>query len=156
MKPLESTNRPFSNAKMYRINKSNERSSIEDLQKKIEQLETSIHKLICQNGLNKLRVEQVSSIIFLDYKDILYLKAESNYTRIYQTNGKSILISKTLGLISKRIKDPFFIRIHSSYFINTAYLNEFKKKPSRAVLVNGDVLPVSLANRKLLSKLQCL
>ena len=61
--------------------------------------------------------------------DILYMKGEGSYTRIYVRQSGSvqgILISKTLGTMEKELEKLPFIRVHKSYIVNVTkirYLN---------------------------------
>jgi len=83
--------------------------------------------------------------------DIIYLRSNRNYTNIFLKDGKNVLISKTLGFLVKKINDSAFLRIHSSYLINTNHLNQYIKAKDKVVLIGNIELPVSRNNKKLLA-----
>ncbi|MEO6681436.1 MAG: response regulator [Ginsengibacter sp.] len=56
-------------------------------------------------------------------KDILYIEADRNYSRIY-TTCKEFLLSTTLKTIEERLPGELFIRIHRSYIINLSHVDE--------------------------------
>ncbi len=70
--------------------------------------------------------------IFVRYKekmvkilisDILYIEADRNYSRIYIKN-KEYLLSVTLKTIEEKLPTRHFQRIHRSYLINIAHVDE--------------------------------
>ena len=121
---------------------------IKDLHSRVELLEK---KLQNSNTLQKLRISNRDATYFINLKDILYLKAESNYTYIYFTNGEKLLISKTLGILAEKIKDLLFLRIHASYLINARYLSKYINSDQKIILNNQITLPVSRMNKKMMS-----
>lgn len=65
---------------------------------------------------------------YINIDDIVMLQGESNYTFIYLTNGKKILLSKTLKDFEAILTLHPFVRIHKSYLINLNYLQSFEVK----------------------------
>ena len=55
--------------------------------------------------------------------DILYIEADRNYSRIF-TGQKEFLLSTTLKTIEERLTNHFFVRIHRSYIVNLAHIDE--------------------------------
>jgi DNA-binding LytR/AlgR family response regulator len=55
--------------------------------------------------------------------DILYIEADRNYSRIF-TGQKEFLLSTTLKTIDERLTNHFFVRIHRSYIVNLAHIDE--------------------------------
>jgi DNA-binding LytR/AlgR family response regulator len=77
--------------------------------------------------------------------DILYLKAESNYTEIHYLDGSKKLLSKTLKVLEDVLPAHRFFRVHKSYIVNAAHITDIiLSTQERAVkLVGGQMLPVS-------------
>lgn len=89
-----------------------------------------------QNGFEVLAIE-----------DILYCKADDNYTHIF-VGEKKKLVSKTLKYFDDILSVKGFARIHKSYLVNVNAITEYKKgKGGSVVLNNGKELMVS-ASRK--------
>jgi len=61
----------------------------------------------------------------VDFKNIYWAEAESNYTTIATTDGQFTL-SITLQEIEKQLSAPFFIRIHRSYVINLEHVSSIE------------------------------
>ena len=55
--------------------------------------------------------------------DILYIEADRNYSRIF-TGIKEFLLSTTLKTIEEKLSGNLFVRIHRSYLINLAHVDE--------------------------------
>lgn len=90
--------------------------------------------------INKYKGEEIP------FKDIVFIKADSNYSTIYGSS-KTFTVSKTLKEIEELICDESnqMIRIHKSYIINTDHLESVSKNSSRnfITLKNGLQLEVS-------------
>ena len=78
------------------------------------------------NLLNNLQ-----SVIYTDrkktpiiIKDVMMLEGEGNYTYVHLSNGKKILLSKTLKEFCELFQQNDFARIRKSYLINLNYLKE--------------------------------
>jgi len=77
------------------------------------------HKETLNQFLNdKIVIPKLDYIHILDIKDILYIKASSNYSIIYDTAGNSVLSSKTLKHFERNLINKGFIRVHYSTLIN--------------------------------------
>ena len=75
--------------------------------------------------------------------EILYFVSDSNYTKIILTNGKSILVSKTMKVIEQQLTDDF-LRVHNSYIVNTKYIEKFiKTDGGYLVMKNQQQIPIS-------------
>jgi len=63
----------------------------------------------------------------IKYQDILYLKADGNYTCIY-TTGRNYLIKYSLQALTLQFLDnEAFARVHRSFAINMQHLSSFSE-----------------------------
>lgn len=92
--------------------------------------------------LNKLALNTVEGIEFINIEEIKYLQASSNYTEIITVNEETILASKTLKSFEELLEDPF-CRVHKSYVINTKLIKKYDKSDSVIHLNCGKAIPVS-------------
>lgn len=84
----------------------------------------------------------------LAIKDILYCKADDNYTQIFLENKQIKLVSKTLKYFEAILKGSGFARIHKSYLVNVSYIISYKKgKGGTISLANGKELSVSASKK---------
>lgn len=84
----------------------------------------------------------------VDPKDIIRCESDRNYTFIFLTDGRKILVSRTIKEYEEMLKDYNFFRIHQSHLINLAFLKNYTRGRGGYVeLTNGATLDVS-ARRK--------
>jgi two-component system LytT family response regulator len=96
----------------------------------------------------KITLPQLDGFQVLNVADILYCKADDNYTEIYLEN-KKILVSKTLKYFEEALSQFPFARIHKSYLVNVNEVVKYKKGKGGSVVVsNGKELLVSASKKK--------
>lgn len=96
----------------------------------------------------KLTLPQQDGFQVLNVSDILYCKADDNYTEIYLEN-KKILVSKTLKYFEEALSSFPFSRIHKSYLVNVNEVVKYRKgKGGSVVISNGKELLVSASKKK--------
>ncbi len=82
----------------------------------------------------------------INVSEIMYIKAESNYSVLY-TQTKSIIVSKTLKEIEETIcnHNNKLIRIHKSFIVNYGYVTSISNHAINnfIILNNGDKIGVS-------------
>lgn len=79
----------------------------------------------------------------VDFKNIFWAEAESNYTTIVTTTGQFVL-SVTLQEVEKKLTAPFFMRIHRSYLINLEHVTSIE---GNMLHINNRSFQVSKSNR---------
>ena len=91
---------------------------------------------------------QLDGFEVINTADILYCKADDNYTEIYLTNNKKKLVSKTLKYFEDVLVDANFARVHKSYLVNvTEVVKYVKGKGGSVVLSNGKEIMVSASKK---------
>jgi two-component system LytT family response regulator len=79
----------------------------------------------------------------VNYNEIIYIKAEGAYSRIYTTKERDFLVSKNLNTLIREFPKEIFVRIHRSYIINIKYIKNQDNIGSTVELINGAFIPVS-------------
>ncbi len=98
----------------------------------------------------KIPIQVDGSIHFYDNNEIIFLKAESNYTTIFLTNNRKVTLCKTLKEVEKSFSQPTFFRIHKSYLINLNHVQEYMKCEGGSVLMsNGKYTGISRSKKNL-------
>ena len=97
-----------------------------------------------ENPVNRIAFHSKKSIDFVSIENIIFLKAESNYTRIIMKNDEQHMVSRTLKSFEKAIRSTSFVRIHQSYIINIDYLQSIEQ--NIAVVANHQ-LPISRSRK---------
>ncbi|MCW3072909.1 MAG: two component transcriptional regulator, LytTR family [Bacteroidetes bacterium] len=91
---------------------------------------------------------------YIPISDILYLKADGNYTLIH-TGSAKIHVAKTLKEYDEMLcsNDSTFLRIHKACIINTDYVKQLNRGESSTVLMsNGISLEISRRKKQELSE----
>jgi two-component system LytT family response regulator len=96
----------------------------------------------------KITIPQLDGFEVLNTSDILYCKADDNYTEIYLSTNKRKIVSKTLKYFEEALKDSGFARVHKSYLINVNQVVKYVKgKGGSVVLSNGKEVMVSASKK---------
>lgn len=100
--------------------------------------------------------------VVLPVKDLMFLRATSNYSWLYWKDGQRMLMSRTLKYYQPHLPDTFFVRLHRNCIVNIQYIERMEHidpdKGGFAYLKSGVVLPVSRRRwytvRRMLSRSQ--
>jgi two-component system LytT family response regulator len=85
----------------------------------------------------------------LENKDlIIYCEGMGNYSKIYLSTGKEMIMSKTLKAIELLLGDNF-CRIHKSYLVNINHILRYSRSNGyKITMTNDSVLDVSYRNNE--------
>ncbi len=121
---------------------------VADIRSKENALEDRILKSKLKRVDGKITLPQQDGFQVLNVSDILFCKADDNYTEIYLEN-KKILVSKTLKYFEDALSEFPFARIHKSYLVNVNEVTKYRKGKGGSVVVsNGKELLVSASKKK--------
>ncbi len=97
----------------------------------------------------KIALSTLEGIRFEPAHAIVSLEAQSNYTAIHFSDGRRVMVCKTLREIEKQLgRFGPFVRIHRSHAINLTYLSRYiRGKGGEVVLDDGRRLSVSVGRR---------
>jgi len=70
-----------------------------------------------------LTIKDKSGHWFIQYENIFYIQADSNYCYVHRLNKKPIVVTKTLKDIEAMLPNSF-LRTHKSFIINIAYIEK--------------------------------
>jgi len=103
---------------------------------------------------NKLTIPTTEGYLFVGTGDILYCRADGNYTEFQLAGNQKILSSYTLGHYDELLSGQSFFRIHRSYLINLAHVKMYKKGDGGTVVMQDGVeIEVSRGNKDAFIKL---
>ncbi|MEJ1222661.1 LytR/AlgR family response regulator transcription factor [Sediminicola sp. 1XM1-17] len=110
-------------------------------------LEDKILTPVLNRVKGKITLPQQDGFQVLNVADILYCKADDNYTEIYLEDQR-LVVSKTLKYFEDALSGFAFARIHKSYLVNVNEVVKYRKgKGGSVVISNGKELLVA-ASRK--------
>lgn len=126
----------------------------EELKETIERYKqkqlTTFHKLqvakLRLSHTEKIAIPDGNNLIMIEVNEILYLKADSNYTDIHLTNGKKYTTSRILKNFEETLSSySQFFRCHKSYIVNILHTLKFSKANGGTVILKNDVeIPISI------------
>lgn len=82
---------------------------------------------------NHLVIKDKNGHTLMQYEDIIYIEAQSNYCDIYLKYGKKNTVSKTLKEIESLLPNTF-LRTHKSYLVNTQYIEKVNTTQKQIIL----------------------
>ena len=90
--------------------------------------EVLFHNLNTNDEKKKIAFNTSNGYIIKQLEDIIYAKANSNYTEFFFTGNEKIITTKTMLEYEKMLTGFGFIRIHQSYLVNFNYVLKFESE----------------------------
>lgn len=106
-----------------------------------------------QNNINPTRKKRLvlktqESVHVVDLDNIIRCEADRNYTSFYLTEGKKILVSRTLKEYETLLTGHSFLRVQQSHLINLNFVERYDKGNGGSVVMkDGSEVPLSSAKR---------
>lgn len=98
---------------------------------------------------NRIALTTNEGLIFVETRDIVYCKAESNYTTVILSDNKKITVSRVLKELDEVLSGPEFFRVHSSFLIGINHVKKFiRGEGGHLVMDNGDSITVSRSRKQ--------
>ena len=95
-------------------------------------------------------------IEFVEVKNIIRCQGDGNYTHLFFSGRKPLLIAKTLIEFEDLLEEHAFIRVHKTHLVNLNYVTAFLKNDGgQLILSNGESISVSRRRKeKVIKKLK--
>mgnify|MGYP000592327519 FL=1 len=98
--------------------------------------------------MGKITIPQQDGFEVIETDNILYCKADDNYTQIFLNTNKKKLVSKTLKYFEEALLSHNFARVHKSYLINVNHVVKYVKGKGGYVILNsGKEIMVSASKK---------
>ncbi|NHM00754.1 LytR/AlgR family response regulator transcription factor [Flavobacterium difficile] len=96
-------------------------------------------------NLNRIAIPSGNTLIFIETKNILYIKGDGSYTVVILKNGTKYTVSRNLKNFEETIEDSSeLLRIHKSYIVNVNEIISYTKSEGGSVeLSNKEHLPIA-------------
>lgn len=102
----------------------------------------------------RLVLKTQESVHVVDLDKIIRCEADRNYTSFFLTEGKKILVSKTLKDYETLLTGHNFLRVQQSHLINLDYVDRYDKGNGGSVVMkDGSEVPLSPAKRDIFFKI---
>lgn len=97
-------------------------------------------------------IKSYSDYHFINYNDLVYLKADNNTTDFKLNNNKVVTAYKTLKYFEQNLP-PNFVRIHKSYIVNVSYISRIHFSKSKCYLNFNEQIPFSNTYREIVERI---
>lgn len=96
-----------------------------------------------QGGLqNRIVLRSQQYLQVVAFEDILYCQSDAGYTTFFLTDGRKIVVSRSIKEYEELLPETWFIRPHQSYLVNHRFIDRYHKD-GYLVLRNNIEIPVS-------------
>ncbi|MBN3035361.1 MAG: response regulator transcription factor [Bacteroidales bacterium] len=97
----------------------------------------------------KIVLSTLEQLHVVGVDDIIRCESDNYYTVFFFTNGKKLIVSRTLKENEELLSEYNFIRPHKSHLINVKYIKGFLKSEHGLILMtDGSRVPVSRRKRE--------
>jgi two-component system LytT family response regulator len=91
----------------------------------------------------KITFNTDGKLVFLQNEDILYAESDGNYSTLFLSDGRKLVLTKKLKEVDQLLPDNTFFRIHNSYIINLEKVKEYLKTDGYVIIEPNHKIPVS-------------
>ncbi|GAB3506299.1 LytTR family DNA-binding domain-containing protein [Spirosoma knui] len=93
---------------------------------------------------DRIALPTMEGLQILQSEEIYYCESDGGYTHFFLTNGKAVLISKTLKEVEDVLESKGFCRVHHGYLINVRYVQKYiRGDGGEVIMANNKNIPVS-------------
>jgi two-component system LytT family response regulator len=98
---------------------------------------------------SKIAVPTNDGLEFIVIMDIVRIESSSYYSKVYFTNGQSLLVTRLLKDFEEILTPFHFFRVHNSHLVNLRYIKKFVRTDGgQIVMENGEMIAVSRRRRE--------
>lgn len=123
-------------------------------EKKDESQFEALNNNISHQQKRRLVLKTQESVHVVDLDQIIRCESDRNYTSFFLTEGRKILVSKTLKEYETLLVGYNFIRVQQSHLINLDFVDRYNKGNGGSVVMkDGSEVPLSPAKREIFFKI---
>ncbi|HBL75896.1 MAG: hypothetical protein A2W90_10800 [Bacteroidetes bacterium GWF2_42_66] len=126
-------------------------------QRIVHQRENERIRQLYQNSLHpanpKIGLPIGDRLVFAEVKSIIRCQGESNYTHLYFTDRKPMLVAKTLIDFEELLAEHDFFRVHKTHLVNLNHVTAFIRNDGGQLLMsNNETVSVSRRRKEEVQK----
>jgi len=97
---------------------------------------------------NRLLLPTCKGMEVINVSSIVRIEAISNYSKLYFTNGKTLVVARLLKWFEEILMTVHFIRVHRTHLVNKLFIHQYiKGEGDKIKLSTGDWIDVSRRKR---------
>jgi two-component system LytT family response regulator len=125
----------------HAVEKAGEIISQEEQKLKFQALNENLQS---KKVLKRIILHTSDHLQLVSVSDIIRAEADSNYTSFSLSDGKHVLVSRTIKEFESLLSGSGMIRVHQSHLVNINYIDRFVKKDGGYLLLKDSTkIPVS-------------
>ncbi len=98
---------------------------------------------------NYLLINTCLGLQIIDIDTIVRVEANSNYSKLFFTNNKTLVVAKTLQWLQYKLASTNFSRVHKTHLANINFIASYSNgDTTHLFLVNGETVHVSRRRKK--------
>jgi two-component system, LytTR family, response regulator len=98
---------------------------------------------------NILLLNSSLGLQIIDVNTIVRIEAMSNYSKLFFTNKKTLVVAKTLQWLQYKLASTNFSRVHKTHLVNINFIISYSNgDTTHLFLVNGETVHVSRRRKK--------
>ncbi|NCO54180.1 MAG: DNA-binding response regulator [Bacteroidetes bacterium CG02_land_8_20_14_3_00_31_25] len=110
---------------------------------------TSLIQNIKNQTQRKISIPTTNGVEFVLLNEILYVEADRSYCKIFLTQKRNIMISKSMNEIELLLPDNEFVKIHKSHIVNLAFVKKLLRTDGGTVeLIDGTQLLIAKTKKE--------
>ncbi len=111
--------------------------SREELRHTIEKVQQYLNSLKIAPP-NKVLINSKNEIIFINPSEVVFFKADGNYTCIYLIDGTEYMASYNMGAVIGKFPKDIFVRINRSLMVNKDHIVSINRKQKKCIINCGN------------------
>ncbi len=101
-----------------------------------------------QSVPDSIMINTSKKVLFVPKHEIVLIKGEGSYCRLYLASGQEEIVSKNLAHYEREIASNIFFRTHQSYLVNMAHVKNLLLEDGLQIeLKNGHMAPLTSAKK---------
>ena len=107
-----------------------------------------LHNNLNTQSPRRIALPTSESISYIEESSILFCESDSNYTTLKLTDGRQLVISRTLKKTGEMLSDHF-VRVHHSFLVNLQHVDAYYRGSGGSIkMKDGSMIPVSKSRRE--------
>lgn len=96
---------------------------------------------------DKIALPTADGMEFIRVREIIHIESSSNYSRLFLTEGRQMLVTKLLKDFEEILLPFRFYRVHHSHLVNLSYIKKYVRGDGGQVVMQDDTR-IDVARRK--------
>jgi two-component system, LytTR family, response regulator len=115
----------------------------------LEKLEIAMENTATLASQHKMMVATAGRVDVVNIDDLVRIEAQSNYSRLFFTDGTTLLVAKVLRKFEEQLSQAVFVRSHKTHLVNMHFIRSYEGKEHKfLVLENGDTITVARSKQR--------